>query len=410
MENEKVNIIEVTGVKGKTTTVSLLKSILKVYNPLILSSLGASLITNNSEIILKKNISITPASILETVRLANEVNKSVEKVNHSIKNQKSKDSDYGIAIFESSLGTSGIADVGVITNIIENYKIAKNSSNAKTAKEQVFNNEYVVIDYDTLFKFYPEKADSNVNTFKLENYSLYDDGIDKHDPFNLKSDSFSLNSDSSNLKLDSFNLNKFSSNLIAKNVKYDLFESEIEIEYNNIKTIYANNLNGKLFLKVFAPGKYHVLNVLAGVTTALTLEIDEKTIKEGLKNFKPVYGRSSVRFNGDFKIIEEINSGINVKSIEKAIEMIKELKNYSLIIGGKYGITCEEIDEFKLSYLLDFVLDKYDIDLTLVDELGRNVADKMNHNVNFIEDYINAQEIAIEKQKNILFIYRSNYS
>jgi UDP-N-acetylmuramyl pentapeptide synthase len=402
-ENEKVNIIEVTGVKGKTTTVLLLKSIFKEYNPLVLSSLGASLTINNDEIILKKNISITPASILETIRLANELNKSLGKVNKplgktnlTIKNQKSKKQGYGIAIFENSLGTSGIATVGVLTNIIENYKIAKNSSNAKIAKEQVFNSEHVVIDYDTLIKFYPEKVDNDLNTFKLENYNLYDDEIDKIVSFKLKS--------------DSFNLNKFKPNLIAKKVKYDLVESEIEIEYNDIKTIHGNTFNGKLTVNVFAPGKYHVLNVLAGITTALTLEIDENIIKQGLKDFKPVYGRSSIRFKGDFKIIEEINPGINVKSIEKAIEMIKNLDNYSLIIGGKYGITCEEIDEFKLSNFLDIVLDKYDLDLTLVDELGRSVADKMNQNVNFIEDYIRAQDIAIEKQKNILFIYRSNYS
>jgi hypothetical protein len=48
------------------------------------------------------------------------------------------------------LGTIVIAKVGVLTNIIENYKIAKNS--AKTAKEQIFK-EHVLIYYDTLFKF-----------------------------------------------------------------------------------------------------------------------------------------------------------------------------------------------------------------------------------------------------------------
>ncbi|MDR2873381.1 MAG: hypothetical protein LBV42_01325 [Methanobrevibacter sp.] len=54
------------------------------------------------------------------------------------------------------------------------------------------------------------------------------------------------------------------------------------------------------------------------------------------------------------------------------------------------------------------VLNKYDLDLALIDELGKNVIDKMNKNINFIEDYIWAQEIALKKQKNILFIHRSN--
>ena len=51
--------IEVTGVKGKTSCVFMLKEILIDENPLILSSLGARLYENGKEFILKKDISIT---------------------------------------------------------------------------------------------------------------------------------------------------------------------------------------------------------------------------------------------------------------------------------------------------------------------------------------------------------------
>ena len=62
--------VEITGVKGKTSSVFMLKEILIDENPLILSSLGSILYENKREIVLKRNISITPANIKETIDLA----------------------------------------------------------------------------------------------------------------------------------------------------------------------------------------------------------------------------------------------------------------------------------------------------------------------------------------------------
>ncbi|MDR2545671.1 MAG: coenzyme F430 synthase [Methanobrevibacter sp.] len=392
MMEEKIPIIEVTGVKGKTTTVSLLKSVLKDYNSLTLTSLGATLDLDNKNILLKKNISITPASILETIDLVEKTDNCECSISSlTTKNKKlnpksvSKNLDYKIAIFESSLGTSGIGDIGILTNIIENYKIAKNTLNAKIAKEQIFDNEYVVIDYDTMIKFYPEKIRDKINSFKLKDYNLYD-----NNEINPNTD--------------------IKPNLIANKVKYDLENSKIEIEYENIKTINGNELNGELNVKTHLLGEYNVLNVLGGVTTALTLEIDEEKIKEGLKNFNPVEGRGSIRLKENIKIIEEINPGLNIKAIEKVISSIKDLKKYSIILGGKYGVTCEEINETDLSKLLDKIIDENYCDLTLVDELGKSLKNKMKNKVKFFEDHIEAQGIAIEKGKDILLIYRSNYT
>ncbi|MDR1818617.1 MAG: coenzyme F430 synthase [Methanobrevibacter sp.] len=391
MMEEKKPIIEVTGVKGKTTTVSLLESILKDYNPLTLTSLGATLDLDNKNILLKKNISITPASILETIDLVEKRNNCEYSVNSlTTKDKKlnskltSKNPDYSMAIFESSLGTSGIGDIGILTNIIENYKIAKNTLNAKIAKEQVFDNEYVVIDYDTLIKFYPEKVRDKINSFKLKNYNMYDEN------------EINPNTD-------------IQPNLIANKVKYDLENSEIEIKYENIKTINGNELNGELNVKTCLLGEYNILNVLGAVTVALTLGIDEEKIK-GLKNFNPVEGRGSIRLKDNIKIIEEINPGLNVKAIEKVFGSIKDLKKYSIILGGKYGVTCEEINETDLSKLLDKIIGEYNCDLTLVDDLGKSLKNKIKNKVKFFEDHIEAQEIAIEKGKDILLIYRSNYS
>ena len=95
--------------------------------------------------------------------------------------------------------------------------------------------------------------------------------------------------------------------------------------------------------------------------------------------------------------------------------------NYYIIIGGKYGVTCEEIDEDKLSKFLHEYLSKNpNTNLILTDEVGKSLYNKIdsldNDNdenefkIEFIEDYEEAQNKAIEDNKNILFIYRSNYS
>ena len=72
--------IEVTGVKGKTSSVFMLKEILIDENPLILSSLGAILYSDENEIVLKRNISITPANIKETIDLAYKVANPICKI------------------------------------------------------------------------------------------------------------------------------------------------------------------------------------------------------------------------------------------------------------------------------------------------------------------------------------------
>jgi hypothetical protein len=131
----EISVIEVTGVKGKTSVVTMLKEILINDDPIVLSSLGAKLYKNkgNNEINLKENISITPANILKTIKSTKKINNTdcgnFYQTNKS--NKWGSDLCYGACIFEVSLGVTGLGDVGVLTNIVENYSIAKNNSNAK---------------------------------------------------------------------------------------------------------------------------------------------------------------------------------------------------------------------------------------------------------------------------------------
>lgn len=407
--NQDIKTIEITGVKGKTSVSFLLKEIFLENNKdtLLLSSLGAYLFRKNNDkeqkLILQKDLSITPANIINTIQLAEKIanpkcstfpicDKNLDlderieekEILEEFNENPYTDLNYEMAIFENSLGICGLADIGILTNLVENYSIAKGQSNARNAKRQVFKSPSVVIEYETLNEFYPNEKEECKD------------------------------------KINSFSLNDTDANVYCKSIDYDIDNTHAKVIYHDLRTIDGKLINGELDINCFAPGPHHILNVLAASTTALALGIEEETIQNALSNFKGIDGRTNVREIGDEKdlrIIEEINPGINTKAIESSINMIKDIDNYYIIIGGKYGVTCEEIDEDKLSkFLHEYLTHNPNINLILTDELGKSLENKINEmnenkfKMEYIEDYKEAQKRAIEDNKNILFIYRSNYS
>ena len=363
---EDILKIEITGVKGKTSSVFMLKEILIDDNPLILSSLGALLYDNEKEFILKKNISITPANIKETIDLAYKIANPVCLIAEGkVKSKNLK--KYGSAIFESSLGCCGIGDVGLLTNIAENYPIAKNRLTASEAKSQIFMCRNVVCQKESYDEYYSNIAHDNVNTFSLEDASA---------------------------------------NLHVRTVSYTLDETAIDICYNNVKTINGNTLDGEMTIRTFAPGPHHVLNVLGVVLTSIASEICVDKIVQGLKKYRGIPGRTNKKTIENSIVIEEINPGINTEAIKKSIEMIDNLNDYYVVIGGDYGITCEEIDEDKVSEYLDTL----ECNIILTGDVGKSIHGKMSKEVQYIENYDDCYSYVINENKNLLFIYRSDYS
>ena len=411
--NQNIKTIEITGVKGKTSVSFLLKEIFLENNKdtLQLSSLGAYLFRRNNDaeqkLILQKDISITPANIISTIQLAKKIanpkcstfpicDKNLDlderieekEILEEFNENPYTDLNYEMAIFENSLGICGLADIGILTNLVENYSIAKGQSDAREAKRQVFKSPSVVIKYETLNEFYEDEKEE----FKD--------------------------------RINSFSLNDSDANVYCESMDYDIDNTHAKVIYHDLRTIDGRVINGKLNIGCFAPGPHHILNVLATSTTALALGIDEETIQNALSKFKGIDGRTNVReidAENGLRIIEEINPGINTKAIESSINMIKDIDNYYIIIGGKYGVTCEEIDEDKLSkFLHEYLTHNPNTNLILTDELGKSLENKISSlngegeenrfKMEFIEDYQEAQNIAIDNNKNILFIYRSNYS
>ena len=243
---DKINIpiIEVTGVKGKTSVVWILKEILKDLSPLILSSLGVEVVEDGEWKVLKRDISITPASIIEAFKLA-------------------EGYEIGICIFETSLGGTGLADVGILTNLAENYPIAGNTRIASDGKLQIFKSKSVACEIDAF------------NT----NYS----------EFKEKTNTFGINSNG-----------KVVPNVIASQIKFGFDRTEFKIEIEDFKTSNNDILNKSFQVSTFAPAPYHVTNVLSAVSASLSLGVPMEKIKDGLNNFKGVKGRTSINEKNGF--------------------------------------------------------------------------------------------------------------
>ena len=348
---DKINVpvIEVTGVKGKTSTVKMLAEIFKDLNPLILSSLGVEVIENGESTILKKNISITPASIIEAWQLAKDYENT------------------GICIFETSLGGTGLADAGILTNIAENYPIASKGKTASQAKAQIFKSKIVACDFDSYNQFYLNFSENRVTS-----------GIIRE------------------------------ANVHASNIIFGLDETSFTAEISNLQTIDGDLLNIKFDISTFAPAEHHLNNVLGAICAASILKTPVNQIKMGLKNFKGINGRTSITNYKGISIIEEINPGINVTAIKKSVEMVQDLENPVVIFGGKYGVTCEEIDEKATAKFFNSIEPR--IQLILVDELGKNITNMIKRKYKYT-NFDNAIDEAVGmNSKMVLLIYRSNFS
>ena len=114
--------VEITGTTAKTTVCELLCQMLRGKSVLSLTSAGTRFSDGKKEVSLTR-LSITPASILKALRLASENGLDAE-----------------FAVFEVSLGLTGVGSVGVLTSLSEDYAIAGGTSSASNAKKASLRN------------------------------------------------------------------------------------------------------------------------------------------------------------------------------------------------------------------------------------------------------------------------------
>ena len=132
--------IEVTGVKGKTSACYLISKMLHDSGRRVLlhSSRGEGPWTDDGHRIDRK-VSIAPPYLMTLAA-----------------------GDYDAVVCEVSLGGSGKADIACITNLVEDYGIAKNTFRASEAKRDVFTDRGTNIVLDSEREFWSQYHDGLV--------------------------------------------------------------------------------------------------------------------------------------------------------------------------------------------------------------------------------------------------------
>ena len=296
-------IINITGVKGKTTTTSLINHILK-------DSYLTYLHNSNSG-------SIAPPAILEVLN-----NLDVDK--------------YDFFIFETSLGLVR-CKYGVVTNVLENYKIAKGRRDALTAKFGSLKNAEIAF----------------INKRDVERYNL--------------------------------NINHKCLNVVDSDRAEILSKYPLRFEYSG--NIFEFNKN------IF--GLHFVENSLFAIEVCKNL-VDVDEIKERLKTFT-IKNRMEIKEIDKKVLVKNINPGLDVKAIYYAIKYFLEVFDGDVYIGGDFGVVCEEIDIKKLSE----VLKRFNCRYIFVGEIGRGLLNYLEGEYieSFDENIIKRNSLVILRER-----------
>jgi UDP-N-acetylmuramyl pentapeptide synthase len=279
-------VFEVTGVKGKTTTASLLGNAYSDRRLLMLTSRGLEL-HENGMYVAKRRMSITPASILTAMDLAREFHFDPE-----------------VCVFEVSLGGTGIADINVITTLSPEYGIAQNTKTSTFAKLQMISNA---------------KANSCLIA-SMKTASLA--------PPNFCQNTFGAD---------------------RATVRYENIRSdEVTITYSDLARMDGKRASGEVRFALSGCYDFESYEnaLLCFTTAALSANLSPKAISRQLSQFKGVLGRmSAATINGRF-LIDNSNSGLDERSIKQAIKYGLTFKKAGhqvvLIIGFEENV-CEGI-------------------------------------------------------------------
>ncbi|MGZ4882822.1 MAG: coenzyme F430 synthase [Halobacteriota archaeon] len=280
-------VFEVTGVKGKTTTASLLGVAFSDRKLLTLTSRGLE-IRENGKYVAKKQLSITPANILTALDLVREF-----------------DFDPEVCIFEVSLGGTGLADVNILTTLSPEYRIAQETKTSTFAKLQMLSNA---------------KASSCL-VMSTATESLAEPGRC---------------------------LNTFGDE--GATVRYENVEpEEVTIAYSDLARIDGRCVSGEV--RFTPTGCYDLASyedaLLCFVTAALSSTLDPEVIAHKLAHFKGVMGRMSAAVIKKRLLVDNSNSGLEVTSIKRAIRYGLTLKKSGhkavLIIGVEAKNVCDGI-------------------------------------------------------------------
>ncbi|CAG0998220.1 coenzyme F430 synthetase [Methanosarcinales archaeon] len=278
-------LIELTGTKAKTSTAILLADILSREKKVI-SHTSRGLEDWSTGTIIRKGLSITPASILTALDAVDDAG-----------------IEFDVFISEISLGGTGSADIGIITTIANDYKIANNTKLASEAKRRIILDarpgSVLVVNNDALRFFGACRRDINVISFT-----------------------------------DSVNA--------SCNVYYEGMDAK-----GGTIAYFLGNKHGKIH--ILEAADYDITSYktafVCATAAALALDIDASAIERTLLEFKGAQGRMTKKSLDGRILIDNSNSGMDIRTAEKALDYSKnDGKRIVMVLGEEAKEVCEGLD------------------------------------------------------------------
>jgi UDP-N-acetylmuramyl pentapeptide synthase len=331
---EDKTIIEITGTKAKTSTSLLLAEVLS-RDRKVVSHTSRGVEDWGGKRTIKTGLSITPASILTAMDAIDEAG-----------------IDPDVLIFEISLGGTGCADIGIITTISGDYRIANNTKLASDAKRQMILNarpgSSLVINYDALRFFGSCRRDVNVISFS--------------DSINASCDVYYEDMGSKGVTIASY-LNKRRGRIsIHENPDYDI-------------------------------GSYRTAFVCAAAV-ALAMDVEAESIERSFREFKGAEGRMRKTTLEGRTLIDNSNSGMDIRVAENALQYSKALGGrIVMVLGEEAKEVCEGLDPAGVRIFIDRHLDELDA-LVLVGERMRPLVQDNIAKIYYADDLSDGIELA----------------
>ena len=275
--------IDITGVKGKTTTTELINHILKE---------DYSVFLNNSNY-----GSIAPTEVLNCINKLNNLNKL---------------DNYDLFIFEISLGITK-CNYGSLLNIIENYSIGNNKRTALYAKYNTLKlakNKYINKSIIDNFKLNNTNNLKNINIVDINSVNII-----SNYPILFKYNNKTI---------------KLNNNLFGKHfIENILFSFEICKNFLNeeniidkLKTFKINNR-----MNIYKKNNYYIVK---NINPGLNVKSINNTINDFINQFKT----GIIIIGGDFGCTCE---EIHINKLSSIIKKYIENKNIKIILCGNIG-------------------------------------------------------------------------
>jgi UDP-N-acetylmuramyl pentapeptide synthase len=235
--------------------------------------------------------------------------------------------DHDLYIFEVSLGCTGAADIGIITTLENEYAIANGTLTSTAAKTKI--TEYI-----------------KKNSTLLINASS--DMINP--PGNVRTVTFSDTVKGSDVYLEQSSTGQWS------------------VSYHDMAIRFVPDTG-------YDPAAYSIALACASCAGTI-LDIEPDTIKFTLEHFKGVHGRMQLIELDGYRVLDNSNSGMNIRSALKALEYSKRIAQSGsrlvLILGEEARQVCEGLEPEDVSTFLNDHAGEVD-DIFLVGERMQDI-------------------------------------